>query len=594
MSENNLHDLLDKPSPDAIQQDSDDSPIDLLDTDEQPSATSLHYAGFWKRLLAESLDLIIFISIAAPIFLPLQFWCLEYKIVFPLVLFIIFLQCIHLFLIVQYGGTPGKFILGLRIIDNKLNNLSWGAAIKMNYFFLIGLIIQILRFYTAIHNYPYPFEPDTFWEANSLLTDARMNYGGIYAPLSEALIIPGVISFGVILFNQKKRALYDFIAGSYVVTRKSLLSANNSTESPIILDDDKRANTILVWATCALILLAFGVFFINKSYLEANSYYMQGIKDMNTGKVDKAIEAFSEAIKKQPELVDAYINRGILYTKQRKHDVALKDFDYVLEKKYANAQLYAYFALIWSTEGHYDNAARFTDFALQKDPDNIQAQINLGIIATAKEEYDKAFDCFNKVIAQHPDNSGAFYYRGRAYSQKGQYNKAIEDYNTALRLDPSDPYIYHARGTVYFKQGKYGRAIEDYSAALVIDPNDPYNYNGRGNAYGEIGQYEKAIADYTQGLAISDSKASDVLLYYNRCLTHCDYKHYDEAISDCKKVIRINPNKLVAYYRLGVAYQYAGQKDSAIQSYKEYIRLTPYGDRLAEKAKKKIKELNRN
>lgn len=99
------------------------------------------YAGFWIRLLAAVLDLII---IGVPAFI-LQFGLvfligitsLVYIIDLAVIIFIVYMDGIK-------GGTPGKLILGLRIVNEKMGFIGIPTAI-LRYIgkILSGIILGI-------------------------------------------------------------------------------------------------------------------------------------------------------------------------------------------------------------------------------------------------------------------------------------------------------------------------------------------------------------------------------------------------------------------------------------------------------------------
>lgn len=64
----------------------------------------------------------------------------------------------------------------------------------------------------------------TFLEIGKL----SQQFGGIYLILNLILGMFIYADIGAILFNKKKRALCDFIAGSYVITKKSYIENKNN------------------------------------------------------------------------------------------------------------------------------------------------------------------------------------------------------------------------------------------------------------------------------------------------------------------------------------------------------------------------------
>ena len=64
----------------------------------------------------------------------------------------------------------------------------------------------------------------TFLEIGKL----SQQFGGIYLILNLILGMFIYADIGAIFFNKKKRALHDFIAVSYVITKKSYMENKNS------------------------------------------------------------------------------------------------------------------------------------------------------------------------------------------------------------------------------------------------------------------------------------------------------------------------------------------------------------------------------
>ncbi|MBW1901230.1 MAG: RDD family protein, partial [Deltaproteobacteria bacterium] len=134
---------------------------------------------------------------------------------------------IFLYLVVHYGATPGKFVLKLRIVDRKCNFLTWPAAIKRKSPYISISLVSLLQMNSAVRTYPGFETVPTFVEIGGVLSQ----YGGVYAPLALVLSCFIYFDIGVILFNKRKRALHDYIGGSYVITKSSFITVNNKLKA---------------------------------------------------------------------------------------------------------------------------------------------------------------------------------------------------------------------------------------------------------------------------------------------------------------------------------------------------------------------------
>lgn len=176
------------------------------------------YAGFWKRVLATLIDVII-----AIVLLPLSNCLLTLsfssKTILPMLIYdFVFTALIQYYCMMKFGGTPGHLIMKVLTIGDNGYYLNFNRAFLRTLIDLPGIIFSLLQLNYAINNVPTGVEHDNFIKIGFIL----VQYGGVYtlfAMLFNRIIFIDII---VVLFNKKKRAIHDFIAGSYVVTQDSI------------------------------------------------------------------------------------------------------------------------------------------------------------------------------------------------------------------------------------------------------------------------------------------------------------------------------------------------------------------------------------
>jgi tetratricopeptide (TPR) repeat protein len=196
----------------------------------------------------------------------------------------------------------------------------------------------------------------------------------------------------------------------------------------------------------------------------------------------------------------------------------------------------------------YSQALRLFDPA--DDAHLADAHYNRGIAYGKKGEFDKAIADNTDAIRLDPRLANAFLNRGVAFKNKGEYDKAIADYSQALLLlDPKDATeifnAYYDRGIAWHKKGEYDKAIADYNQALAVNPKSAFAYVGRGMAWHEKGEYDKAIADYNQALAVNPD---NVQAYNNLAWLYAtcpDEKHRDgkKAVANANKAYDLDGGK---------------------------------------------------
>jgi tetratricopeptide (TPR) repeat protein len=96
----------------------------------------------------------------------------------------------------------------------------------------------------------------------------------------------------------------------------------------------------------------------------------------------------------------------------------------------------------------------------------------LGKREESEAEYKKAVEAYKKYFEQHEDDAEAHYDLGQTYAGLGQYSEAIREYRLATKLKENDPDIYYDLGIAHTKLAQYDAAAAAFSKSLEIDPDN--------------------------------------------------------------------------------------------------------------------------
>ncbi|MDP4182675.1 MAG: RDD family protein [Bacillota bacterium] len=155
------------------------------------------YIGFWKRVLAILIDIIFLIPIAI-LYLKTYKYFVSHKMIAPVLIYYILIYAYHIFFITKYGGTPGKLLTKIKIVNKNCENLSIKQVLLRYSPQILGtLIFLIMNFYNLNS------------EQNKVLKLINSLIG--YFTMADVLVI---------VFDNKKRAIHDYIAGSFVISKK--------------------------------------------------------------------------------------------------------------------------------------------------------------------------------------------------------------------------------------------------------------------------------------------------------------------------------------------------------------------------------------
>lgn len=209
-------------------------------------------------------------------------------------------------------------------------------------------------------------------------------------------------------------------------------------------------------------------------------FYKRGLGYYEKKDYDQAIEAYSQAIKLNPNHADAFNDRGNVYLNKKDYERAMQD---------------------------YNEAIRLR-------PGYALAYFNRGLAYQNKADHERAIQDYDEAIRLNPNYAPAFRNRGLTYHRKGAYDRAIQDFDQAIVLDPRVAFVFNNRGLSYSNRKDYDLAIQDYNEAIRLNPNYALAFNNRANAYRNKRDYEHALADYEAAARIDPKAARHKLIGY--------------------------------------------------------------------------------
>jgi uncharacterized RDD family membrane protein YckC len=192
------------------------------------------YAGFWKRLCAGLADAIIIIPLVF-FFVWLQGLDRNLAIVISIPSSILFAMY-NVYFNARFGGTPGKLAVGVRITKPDGSCIGWREAWQRSAVDLtFAFIILVVNIWVLTRVDPTRYASHG-WMKRALYLQEHWPAGyKSFINLQQVWIWSEVI---VLLFNKRKRAIHDFIAGTVVINKEFALQKDGQQSSENDLSED--------------------------------------------------------------------------------------------------------------------------------------------------------------------------------------------------------------------------------------------------------------------------------------------------------------------------------------------------------------------
>ena len=192
------------------------------------------------------------------------------------------------------------------------------------------------------------------------------------------------------------------------------------------------------------------------------------------GRTKEAMDQYSEALRLNPDYVDAHNNLGLALVRQGKITEAIVEYRE----------------------------------ALRTDPDYLDAHINLGLALAQQDRIAEAMSEYHEALRINPDDAGAHNNLGAALARQGRMAEAIAEYQNALQLNPAFSEAHYNLGAALARHGQLDAAVAEYREALRINPNYADAHNNLGLVLAQHGQVGEAIIHIQKALEIEPSSLS--------------------------------------------------------------------------------------
>ena len=171
-------------------------------------------------------------------------------------------------------------------------------------------------------------------------------------------------------------------------------------------------------------------------FTDANAALAEGVKLLDNGETDRAIEILNRAVELNPDLADAYFQLGIAYALIETRDAA------VVEEQ------------VTPTPAPGDKKVR-------------------AVPTTQSEKaFEKAVAAYKKQIDANEKDDVAYFNLGRAYNKLNDDEEAAKALKEAVELKPDDTEYQTELGAILVKLAQYREAIPPLKKALELDPEN--------------------------------------------------------------------------------------------------------------------------
>jgi tetratricopeptide (TPR) repeat protein len=187
----------------------------------------------------------------------------------------------------------------------------------------------------------------------------------------------------------------------------------------------------------------------------------------------------------------------------------------------------------------------------------------------------------------YADHIGAstFIEKGWSKISLGDYAGAEQALARALELSPNDPQAESLLGWALMLQDKFDDALLNFQKVLVREPQNALARINVGYICLKKRIFGEAIEHLSRAIRLGNDKKATLYAHFYLGLVYLERDMFEDAQTFFQKTIALGPNLIEAYYELGRAYWFNGQRDEALATWKAGFaanKFNPWGKRCAD------------
>jgi len=185
------------------------------------------------------------------------------------------------------------------------------------------------------------------------------------------------------------------------------------------------------------------------------------------------------------------------------------------------------------------------------------------------------------------DHIGAstFIEKGWSKLSLGDHEGAEVALRKALELSPNDPQTEALLGWALMLQEKYDDALLMFQKVLMRQPQNALARINVGYICLKKRIFGEAIEHLSRAIRLDNDKKASLYAHFYLGLVYLERDMFEDAQTFFRKTIALGPGLIEAYFELGRALWFNGQRDEAIETWKNGFaanKFNPWGKRCAE------------
>jgi serine/threonine-protein kinase len=308
----------------------------------------------------------------------------------------------------------------------------------------------------------------------------------------------------------------------------------------------------------------------------SEAYIWRNLSSPDPNWVSLARDSAMRAVALNPDIAIGHSALGNALFEGGKRVEASVEFERAKDLDPKSVPAYVGLARIAAGAGDTSGAEALYQKLIETVPEAWTAHLNYGTFLYGNQRYDNAIVAWERARHLTPDNVRILRNEAAAYHMLGRDEDSASALQSALEIEPA-PEVYANLGTLRFFQGRFADAVPPLEKAVQLGATKFSNWGNLGDAYRWApGLRSKAPAAYSRAIDLIrpqlTASPADSELQANLAGYLAKSNQTTAALAELKRFEVMSNRTGKAWFKAAIAYEAAGQRDSALRALESAIR----------------------
>lgn len=304
---------------------------------------------------------------------------------------------------------------------------------------------------------------------------------------------------------------------------------------------------------------------------QAEELFARGVALHQAGDILGAIEAYKDALAKDPRRIDARSNLGAAYVRLGRYPEAIDEYRLALQADAASTTVRFNLALALYKAARIPEAAEQFQQVVSTDPANRNAVLLLADCHLQMGGDRAVIELLSPLEASLGDDRLFAYLLGTALIRQDELQRG-QVLIDRLFKDGDSAEARVLLGAQHLRHSDYRAALPELKRAVELNPKLPTVQSLYGRALLGTGQREEAARAFRREL---EANPTDFDSNLHLGLLDKDDDHLDEALDYLGRAARMRPQDASVLYALGSLHLAAGRVEAAQKALESLVQAAP-------------------